>query len=322
MAFPNLTDYKNAVANSQARFASLDAVPVNDKMGNPLFLAGNFAGVFKMTKADGTAVAVKCFTRSVPDLEKRYGEISHFAKNSGSPYFIGLDFLPDELFVTSKLAGNGDYPVLCMPWIEARSIGAVVALLCERDKRVALSRLTQAWARICLDLLARNVAHGDLKQDNVLVTQEGRLRLIDYDSMFLPKLKGLRSIALGSPNFQHPGRDETHYDESMDHVSMLTILLTLRFLVFEPQAFAQYFNGENILFKREDFQDPGSSELMRQMRGSSDLFISDWAKRLERSCAGRDITVSGLKAVLNAATRLDANAEQPGLKWFFYRRVA
>ena len=321
MALPNLTDYKTAVVNANARFATLNVVPLEDHTGNPVFMAGNFAGVFKMMAADGSVLAVKCFTRKIANIEQRYREIAAFTKSSGSPFFVRFDYLPNELYVTSKLVPHGEFPVLAMPWIEARTIGAVVQLLCEREKTVALARLTQAWARLCLDLLDRGVAHGDLKHDNVLVTNDGKIRLIDYDSMYLPALRGLKSTALGSPHFQHPKRNEQHFGADLDHVSMLTVLLSLRYLTFHPQAFSRYHNGENILLSRQDLLSLRQSELFAQMLNSPDMFISDWARRLENSCAGNDISVAGLGMVLKAALRLEAEVEQPGLKWFFYRRA-
>ena len=322
MTFPNLIDYKQAIGNASARLATLDAVPVADPTGAPHFVAGNFAGVFKMQKADGSLVALKCFTRTVPQLERRYKEIAAFAKSAKSPYFIGFDFLPDELYVTSKTVRSGDYPVLCMPWVEARSLGAVAALLVERKKPVALARLAQAWARLCLHMVEQGVAHGDLKHDNVLVTSEGRLRLIDYDSVFLPGLRGLKSPSLGSPNFQHPHRNEGHFDADIDHVSMLSLLVSLRHLVFQPDDHARYHNGENLLFRRDDFLNPAGSELFKRVAESPDLFVRDWAGGLAKCCAGRAVGIPGVKAALKAAVKLEAAPEQPGMKWFFYRRLA
>ncbi len=61
---------------------------------------------------------------------------------------------------------------------------------------VRFATLSRAWANMCLELLSMGIAHGDLKHDNVLVTPDGKLRLIDYDSMFTPHLRGLKSVLL------------------------------------------------------------------------------------------------------------------------------
>ena len=66
MTFPILNDYKVAMANAKARFATLEFTPHLDSRRSPLFLAGNFAGVFKVEKPDGSHMAVKCFIRDLP----------------------------------------------------------------------------------------------------------------------------------------------------------------------------------------------------------------------------------------------------------------
>ena len=318
MTFPILNDYKAAMSNAKTRFASLDITPQLDHRQNPVFNAGNFAGVFKVAKADGTLMAVKCFIRDIPNLEQRYRAINRFIKKAGSPYFIDLEFHPTEVYVLSKIAGSGEFPVVTMPWIAGRSISTVVKLLCERDNRPALAGLTRAWAKLCLDLLNHGAAHGDLKHDNVIITPEGRLRLIDYDSMFLPELKGLASPLLGGINFQSPARDERHFQADIDHFSMLVMLLSLRALVFQPDLFAQYNNGENIILSRQDFVAPQSSSLLQGLIKSEDFFVADWAKRLLQVCQTGALAVQGIKSLLNSALRLDVAAEKPGAKRFFY----
>lgn len=44
--------------------------------------------------------------------------------------------------------------------------------------------------RLGLWLLEADFAHGDLKQDNLIVMPDGSLRLIDYDGVYLPSLGG------------------------------------------------------------------------------------------------------------------------------------
>ena len=322
MTFPILTDYKIAVTNAKARFATLDVIPHMDERRNPKFLAGNFAGVFKMTAADGSVLAVKCFTRDMSELERRYRAVAKFVKSARSSYFVRLDYLPSELYVTSPIAGAGEYAVVAMPWVEGRSMGAVIQALCAKGNSRALAGLTRAWARLCLDLLGRGIAHGDLKHDNVLVSPEGTLLLIDYDSMYLPELRGLRCPLLGGVNFQHPARSEAHFDPLLDHFSMLVILLSLRALVLEPGLFQSHHNGENIILTGEDFADPAKSALLSHMSKSKDYFIADWADKLVKSCGIRSLQVRGLSAMLKAATKLDISAESPGVKWLFYRLSA
>ena len=318
MTFPILNDYKVAMANAKARFATLEFTPHLDSRRSPLFLAGNFAGVFKVEKPDGSHMAVKCFIRDLPHLEKRYQQVANFVKRAGSPYFIPIDYHPAEVFIVSAIAGSGEFPVVTMPWVSGRSLAAVVKLLCEKDNRQALGGLTRAWARLCLDLLGRGIAHGDLKHDNVLITAEGRLLLIDYDSMFLPQFKGMASPLLGGVNFQNPARNERHFDTEVDHFSMLVMLVSLRALVFAPDLFARHHNGENIILSHQDFVAPASSPLFQRLLGSDDFFLADWTKRLVRACQTGSLRVQGMPAIMRAAMKTDSSRADPGAKRLLY----
>ncbi len=319
MTFPLLADYKAALSSAGTRFATLEVVPCRDVRRQPQFLAGNFAGVFRVTNANGVQLAIKCFIRDLPDLQRRYQAISRFVRTSPSPYFVDLNFHPNELFVTSTIAGSGDYPVVSMPWIIGRSLAEVVGDLCIQDERSALAELGRAWARLCLDLLNRGVAHGDLKHDNVMVTSDGNLKLIDYDSMYLPDLRALSCPLLGSINFQHPARHQNHFDAALDHFSMLVILLSLRALMFDPGLFKRCHNGENLILTRADFVDPQESKLFRRFAASGDLFVRDWATKLVEARRVGSLPIPGIRAAARAATRLGVKEEARGLRWMLYR---
>ena len=313
MTLPLITDYKTAVANAKVRFATLKVVAQLDGQRHPQFLAGNFAGVFKMRDEAGALVAVKCFTRDMPELERRYRALCKFIKTAKPSYMVDMEYLPAELFVTSSIAPSGDYPVLTMPWLEGSTIGAATETLCRRDNRRALAALTRAWAKLCFDLLQRGIAHGDLKHDNVIITPDSKLKLIDYDSMYLPELKGLPATLLGGINYQHPLRNGNHFDETVDHFSILVMLLSLRALTFEPSLLETYDNGENLIFCRDDFQTPDSSQLIARLLKSPDYHVRDWTGHLVRSCHSRSIKVPGLKEIIVTAAKLDETAKAGGV---------
>ncbi len=310
MTLPLIADYKTAVANAKVRFATLKVTALLDAQRHPQFLAGNFAGVFRMRDEAGALVAIKCFTRDMPDLEKRYRALSKYIKTVKPAYMVELDYLSAELYVTSSIAAAGDYPVVAMPWLEGSTIGVATETLCRRENRRALAALTRAWAKLCYDMLHRGIAHGDLKHDNVIITPDSKLKLIDYDSMYVPELKGLPATLLGGINFQHPQRNGSHFDESVDHFSILVMLLSLRALTFEPGLLETYANGENLILTRDDFQSPDSSQLLAKLLKSPDFFVRDWTRRLAESCKSRSIRISGLKDMVAAATKLDETPKE------------
>ena len=302
MTFPVISDYKTAFKNSSNRFASLGINPMLDSDGEPVFMAGNFAVVFKATMGDEEEeVAVKCFIRDLPELEERHRVISETVTKAGASHFTEINFFPDEIFVTSQIAPTGDYPIVTMPWIEGNSLGAVVVKLCAKEHQKGLAALSRAWANLSLQLLSEGVAHGDLKHDNIIVSSDGQLKLIDYDSMFAPALNNLDSIVLGGASYQHPRRTTEHFDKTLDHFSMLVILLSLRALSSEPDLHKIYNTGENLILTHEDFVSGGRSELLARLKESPDSMVRAWTAALIKASQSNSIAVPGLTKILKVA---------------------
>ncbi len=304
MTFPIINDYRNALRNSKGRFASLRVTPVMDAKGSPVFLAGNFAAVFKVTSgAMNEVFALKCFIRDLPNLQQRLSTVSEYIQQANARYLLEMGFLPDELYTTSTIAQSGNYPVAVMPWIEGDSLGSVVKRLCDKNHAKGLAALTRSWGTLCLNMLSKGIAHGDLKHDNILVTPEGQLRLIDYDSMYTPKLKGLSSVLLGGASYQHPGRDIRHFNATIDHFSMLVIALSLRALTIDPTLYRRFNTGENFILSAPDFRSGGRSEVFQALLNSPDTMVRNWSQSLLKACTANTIAVSGIERILRNATK-------------------
>ncbi len=305
MTYPTISDFVTAVRNAAGRFAKLEVKPVVDDNGNPVFVAGNFAAVFKATVAPGDQlVAIKMFTRDLPQLQRRQQMVVDLVERLGARHLVDIGFMPDEIFVTSMIASGNEFPVVLMPWIEGETMGSAVKRLCHKLHGKGLAALTRAWASICLDMLGKGIAHGDLKHDNVLVTPQGQLRLIDYDSFFAPPLKGLPSVLLGGNSFQHPRRDSRHFDATLDHFSMLVFALSLRALTLDTGLYETYNTGENFILSREDFVARAPTALTGRLLESSDSLVRKWTDLLLKIPRSGSIAVPGMKQVLRDAQQV------------------
>jgi hypothetical protein len=78
--FPSGADYAEALQHPQLCFQHPElkgARPELTKLGLPRAISGAFASVFSLTStSSGQRYAIKCFTRHVPDQERRYEAIS------------------------------------------------------------------------------------------------------------------------------------------------------------------------------------------------------------------------------------------------------
>src|SRR5437667_10971472 len=71
--------------------------------------------------------------------------------------------------------------------------------------------------------------------------------------MFLPKLSRLKTNEIGHVNYQHPGRNASHYGPSIDRFSSIVIYLGLRAISESPGLWTKYDDSENVLFRAGDF---------------------------------------------------------------------
>ena len=213
MPWPGITDFSEAVQNPPLCFKGTEleagAVTINQR-GMPLVFSGAFACVYSVS-VGGRKFAVRCFTREVKDQQTRYNQLSEYLINVLPPSFVHFEFLEHGI----SLKGAW-YPVVRMEWVEGESLSSFVdSHLNDPD---ALRRVAAQWrGGPAASLRGLGIAHNDLQHGNVMVQADGRIRLVDYDGMFLPRFRGERSPELGHKNFQHPLRTAEDYDAYVDN---------------------------------------------------------------------------------------------------------
>jgi hypothetical protein len=282
MIFPNITDYKNAIKTISQRTDNLqNLVPVNlDNKNIPIGSAGRFATVFKMKDSKTNKFfALKCFTRESKDRKERYEKISDFLNSLNSLYFCEYKYLDKEFWITPS-SGNKEeaYPVVKMEWVTGRTLGI---FLNDTKNKNLLNKLFENWVELSKFLYQNEMAHGDLKHDNMIISDSGEITLIDYDGMFVPTLAGKEAFEEGSPNYQHLKRDSSKFDKRIDYFPMLVIAISIKALANSPELLKKYGTGENILFLKKDFENLNNSKLMKDLRKINDADLQDLLSELE-----------------------------------------
>jgi len=250
-------------------------------------MTGGFAAIFHLHK-DRSQWAVRCFYKDLPELRRRYDAIGRFLSKRPDEVFVGASLLHDGILVQGKR-----HPIIKMVWID----GDPLNLYIERNisKRQAISWLPDAFLDLTARLEKLGIAHGDLQHGNIMVTDHS-LKLIDYDGIFLPELKGLPNNQQGHKNFQLPSRAD-EYGPEIDRFSEVVIYTALKAVVESPSLWKKYSNGENLLFKQDDFVDPDSSELMSDLEQISDF--GSLVPKLRALCALRTEDVPVLDDLLS-----------------------
>ncbi len=225
MQYPLLSEYKEAILDAEENFDKLSNLrPVLDAKGDPVMSSGNFAVVFKMT--DGTKnYVVKCFTKDQNGREEAYRQICQYLPSVPSPYMVHTEYLENELFVDTNQSDDEEFPVLVMDWVDSVNLDRYVkSIHDDQSKRI---RLANEFRGLMFWLMSQGFAHGDLKPDNIIVTDQGHLVLVDYDGMFVPSMRGQKAREQGTPLYRYKGRTQDDFDEFTDDYACVFIMLVL-----------------------------------------------------------------------------------------------
>lgn len=282
MKLPQPIDYQQAVQTPDITF--IDDVlrggkPRFNLLGAPWAATGGFALTFDITSNE-MRFAVRCFHRRGNHLQERYSRIAEFVGDNAN-----LEFLVDVAYLSEGIRVEGNpLPIVRMPWVRGTPLNAWVED--NLHNQTALRQVRHQVSDAVERMRSRSAAHGDLQHGNILVGQHHAVRLVDYDGMFLPSLRGFGAAENGHRNYQHPDRDN-HYDESLDLFAAHVIDLSLAAIEREPALWKEFNTDQNLLFSADDFAAPESSELFSQVRRIPEL--ADSTRLLMAACdAGFD----------------------------------
>ncbi|MFC5752403.1 hypothetical protein [Actinomadura rugatobispora] len=271
--FPPVDDYINWLDDTRdcfapgARFHAAEVEPHTD--GLPRGRTGRFGVVFKMTAAN-QFYALKCFTEPDPDRAGRYRLLTERLAGASMNWVVPVEF--DERGI--KGWDGRWWPTVTMPWVGGSPL--VDWLDDHRGDRAAVERCRMDFARTMASLEDSGLAHGDLQPDNVLVEAGDRIRLIDYDGMFVPGLHNLELRQSGISSFQHPAWPEHgRLGPTMDRFPARLIHLSLLALTYDPGLWTElHTDGSHALFfEADDLSDPGRSERIARLWGIPDATI-------------------------------------------------
>jgi len=326
LRWPSPQDYREAI-QTLATSVSDEELRAGEIAVDPLQLpvvnSGQYAAVFKITNSRHKAWAVRCFLHNFPDRQERYKKISQFILNDNLEYTVDFELIDKGIRV-----GNDWFPLLKMEYVDGKSLGRYVR---ENINDVTkLKGLIHQFEEMMGTLKENGIAHGDLQHDNIVVNEAGRLRLIDYDGMFVPDLKGWHSNELGHRNYQHPQRTELDFGPELDNFSAWLIRGALECLQTEPKTHNMFLaNEEGFLLAREDFISCDSSRKLHDlesMGGRCREYSRQIRTLLRQHCSGlpyldeklaldkslRPIAVLELPKVIAKPTELKQLLSEPG----------
>ncbi len=267
MPLPSIPDYSNCIKTPEL------VHPAVLKGGHPIVkgvrlvkYSGGFCVVFPyetLTKK----YAVRCWHAEVSDAKRRTQIIAEALKKANLPYFVGFEFYEEGI-----MTPLGMQPVVVMDWVNAMSLKKYLA---EHFKESSVvNQIADNFKRMVADLHHHHFSHGDLQHGNIMVREDCSLVLVDYDSMYVPELKGMTDEIKGLAGYQHEARwKNKQVSEKADYFSELIIYTSLKALAKMPALWTDLNmeDTETLLFSADDIKSHGASNIYKVLRTDSEL---------------------------------------------------
>jgi hypothetical protein len=293
-------DYVEAVQNPRNSFVDSDlqeVVPAVDKLGMPTVSSGQFAYVFKLNRTSSNeSLAARCFRGFAAERDKRYNAIDDHLDHNKLSALASFEYYPSGIRVNGNL-----YPLSVMEWVDGPTLDVYLDEV--MGKREIILHLADQWLKLVKNLGEVQIAHGDLQHGNIIV-QNGGLRLVDLDGMYVPSMRGWNATELGHRHYQHPLRDVFFFDNRLDNFSALVIHLSLIALAENPQLWKEY-HDENLVFKKDDFLKPSQSSLFRKVKAMGGDYQRLGAL-LEKACMENVAACPNLSGLATPKSKLPA----------------
>jgi len=267
---------------SNIEFSPVRKIPV------PIYLYGTGANavVFKGERK-GRTVAIRCFLNLNAKRIERYSKICSHLKMISPGWKVSTNLLQNEIEVN-----NRKLPVLTMDWVEGKPINEFVAKHLHQNN--VLSDLQTKLVTLSTELEECNVGHGDIQCGNMLIVGDSldfKIKLIDYDGMYVPSLTGEPAIEVGRSEFQHPKRDTSNFNDRIDRFPIWVMIIALEALKIDKSLWIQIMDGghntlDNLLFQQSDFLKPDSSKLFQKIYNLNSEVLIGYLDKLNEFIRG------------------------------------
>lgn len=233
---------------------------ITDESGDPFHYTGGFAVVFPFI-VNEEKWAFRCWYNNINNVENRLIKISQYLNQSNLPYFCQFHYTKQGIVVNGQIQ-----PTTRMLWIDGTDIKEYICN--HSNQKSVLIELANKFKKMCIELHNNNISHGDMQHGNIIVDKNRNLYLIDYDSLYVPSIKGEKDIISGLPSYQHPNRSKNVYaNEKVDYFSELIIYLSI-IAISEKPSLVQEFkmkDSEGMLFSPSDFLSLRTSKIYNHL---------------------------------------------------------
>ncbi|MEG1649308.1 MAG: WG repeat-containing protein [Rikenellaceae bacterium] len=249
----DIINFVEALRNPKNHLRTLkDIELINDNCGVPIMYTGNRSVVFK-AKLNNRVVAVKCYENHTLQFTEGLIQSSNYFNAINSPLINRSEIYPRELVFHDEMSAIAiELTIELYDWIDGRTIGAELCEAAYLNDQMRLNFIIDGFLDMAIKLLDAEFAHGDIKADNIIITNSGKFLLIDLNNAYIPKFHYSPSHEIGTNGFRHPERNAFYYNKRIDDYPIAIIFATLLVAQKSSHLFFKYYDGEFSIFVPDD----------------------------------------------------------------------
>ncbi|MBR5698014.1 MAG: protein kinase family protein [Prevotella sp.] len=308
MALPTKDQISNALENGgNILDPELSGYDTIDGVIGPECYSGGFCLVYPVTNGTNK-YAFRVWHTEIDGIKERMKKISAYLASHPLPYFVEFDYVDNALRVIDEDGNEQRIDAVRMEWVNGKNlvsyIDSVVLGLGKTDseKKQCLLHLASQFKEMVSHLHSVNIAHGDLQHGNIIITPENEIRLVDYDSLYVPTFTDEEQVTYGMAAYQHPSRknntfkashSDDYFSEQIIYLSLLCFAEDLS--LWEPLEERDEYS---LLFTEADLNSITSSQLYKRVSQFKNSEIRQLLTELKQNLSYSD--TSNIKPLENA----------------------
>ncbi len=262
-SLPDKSEYLTIMENpSLLKSSELQGGHVVKRNGTTVRYAGGYCIVFpfEFERKKGKC-AVRCWHAGLNDMQNKVKKISEELKCLNLPYFVNFQYEPNGVAST-----KGVQPIVIMDWVDAQPLKSFIRDNIKDDRKI--DKLAEDFFKMTRQFHSHEISHGDLQHGNIMVKDDGSIVLVDYDSMYVPALKGYEEEIKGLEGYQPEARWKNKMlTPKADYFSEMVIYVSLKALSKRRDLWERLGveNTETMLFSAEDIKSKGGSDIFNEL---------------------------------------------------------
>ncbi len=289
MALPTKTQICDAVeSNGNILDPKLSGFnTISGVLGAEMY-CGGFCMVYPLINTQGKKYAFRVWHQEIDGIKDRIKKIASYLQKENIPYFVEFEFVENALNVPDAYNANSQIDAIRMDWVAGDNLIDYLNKIITSDqddsqKKSAILELSEKFKKMVVTLHEKHISHGDLQHGNIIITPQNELKLVDYDSVYVPTFTNEIQVTSGLAGYQHPCRKEknTIATEKDDYFSEYIIYASL-LAYAEDLSLWEATNDEDnprdeysLLFKEVDLQNPNQSTLFTKLRNSKNIDLKN-----------------------------------------------